>query len=121
MPSEQADEFSPEERRERSLKGYIKLGYVALIFVPFLLLPAFMASDSPNGKSHASASIILWCSLCFVGLPFVTHAVAGLMADAGRYKAANWIAALPMTLIAGLFGLVIVWVIVMDILIKLHF
>jgi len=26
MPSEQAEEVSPEERRERSLKGYIKLG-----------------------------------------------------------------------------------------------
>jgi hypothetical protein len=79
-----------------------------------------MASDSPTGTSHATASIILRCSLGFGGLPFVTHAVAGLLADAGRYKAANWVAALPMTLIAALFGLVLLWMIVMDVLIKLH-
>jgi len=121
MPSEQAEDLSPEEQRERLLKGYIKLGYVALIFLPFLLLPAFMASDSPHGKSHALTSIILWCSLCFGGLPFVTHAVAGLLADAGRYKAANWVAALPMALVAALFGLVLVWAVVVDILLKLHF
>jgi hypothetical protein len=120
MPSEQADEFSPEERQERSLKGYIKLGYVALIFWPFLLLPAFMAFDSPHGASRASASIILPCALCFGGLPFVTHIVARLNSEAGRYKAANWIAALPMTLVAALFGLVVLWAIVMDMLIKLH-
>jgi hypothetical protein len=56
MPSEQAEEVSPEERRERSFKGYIKLGYVALIFWPFLVFPSFMAFDSPNGASRASAS-----------------------------------------------------------------
>jgi hypothetical protein len=97
MPSEQVDELRPEERQERSLKGYIKLGYVALIFWPFLLFPSFMAFDSPHGASRASASIILRCALCFGGLPFVTHAAARLTSGAGRYKAANWIAALPMT------------------------
>ena len=120
MPGEQANQLSPEERREQSLKGYIKLGYVALIFWPFLLLAAGMGFDSPNAARRTSPLIILLCALCFGGLPFVTHIVARLNSEAGRYKAANWIAALPMTLVAALFGLVVLWAIVMDMLIKLH-
>jgi hypothetical protein len=91
-----------------------------MIFLPFLLLPAFMAFDSPHGASRACASIILGCSLCFGGLPFVAHLVAGRLADPGQYKAANWVAALPMTLIAALFGLVLVRAIVMDVFLKVH-
>jgi hypothetical protein len=73
MPSKQADESSPEELREQRLKGYIKLGYVALAFWPFLLLAAGMGFDSPKPTSGTLPWIILLFALCFGGLPFVNH------------------------------------------------
>ena len=77
-------------------------------------------SYSSNTGRRTSNWVVVAVALFFPCLPFVTRLAARINSQAGRHTAANWIAALPMTLVAGLFGLVLVWAVAMDVLMKLH-
>jgi hypothetical protein len=118
MQNEKADDLDPEGRRERRIKGSIKVGYIALAFWPFFLFAALMSGDAP-GSEKAATNLFIWV-FCAGAVPFVTHVVARIAFASGQYKAANYIALLPTAVIGVFFAGVIVWAITMDLLIKLH-
>jgi hypothetical protein len=69
MQNEKADDLEAEGRRERRIKGSIKVGYIALAFWPFFLFAALMSGDAP-GSEKAATNLLIWV-FCAGAVPFV--------------------------------------------------
>jgi hypothetical protein len=102
MPSEEATEFDVQERRERELSHNVKLGYGALAAWPAAFIASLMSGDAP-GHEQQALHIVTGVFLAAFA-PVATHVAARIVFSFGRYKTANWIALLPLVVVATLVG-----------------
>jgi hypothetical protein len=87
---------------QSALKTLRILGYVSLLFFPFLLLGGIMAFDAPGSERGAGPIVVMGFLAAYLILPFLAPPIARRVLAGGHARTAIAIAAVPISIFPAL-------------------